>query len=295
MIIIVGAAGEEEFGKNFQQWSEIWEASCKSAGAKYFVIGKDPETTPTDQERVKAILASEPKDSPNELWIVLLGHGTYDGRDAKFNFRGPDLTAEEFGKLLDPFSRPVAFLDCSSASSPFIGKLSHAGRVVISATRSGAEVNYARFGQFLSQAISLAEADLDRDGQTSLLEAFLFASQRVSEFYLGQERLVTEHPLIDDNGDSTGTPPDWFRGVRAVKKSTTGAAPDGPRAHQFHLVRSAAERLLSVEARRERDRLEMAVIQLRDSKELMDEEEYYVALEPLLLDLAHFYQRNALK
>lgn len=292
VIIIVGAAGDEEFGKDFLQSSVLWESACKTAGAKYFVVGKDAETTPTDQDRLKAILENEPKDSPNELWIVLLGHGTFDGRDAKFNFRGPDLSAEEFGKLLNPFSRPVAFLDCSSASSPFITKLSRAGRVVISATRSGAEVNYARFGQFLSQAMALPEADLDKDGQTSLLEAYLLASQRVAEFYQGQERLVTEHPLIDDNGDATGTPPDWYRGVRAVKKSTTGAVPDGPRAHQFHLVRSARERMLSAEARHERDELEMSVVQLRDAKETMGEEEYYAALEVLLLDLAHFYQRN---
>lgn len=292
VIIVVGAAGEEEFGKDFLQASDLWETACKNAGAKYFVVGKDSETEPTDQQRLKTILENEPKESANELWIVLLGHGTFDNREAKFNLRGPDLAADDFAKLLLPFSRPVAFLDCSASSSPFINKISKPGRVVLSATRSGAEINYARFGQYLSQGIASPDADLDRDGQTSLLEGFLFASQRVTEFYQGQERLVTEHPLMDDNGDATGTPPDWFRGVRAVKKSTTGAAADGPRAHQFHLVRSEKERKLSPETRRERDQLELSVVQLRDAKETMEEEAYYASLEALLLDLAHFYQRN---
>src|SRR5213075_927990 len=96
-------------------------------------------------------------------------------------------------------------------------------RVIVAAARSGYEQNYARFGQYMAEAIADPTADLDKDGQTSLLEAFLTASRRVAEYYATEGRMVTEHALLDDNGDGFGTPADWFRGIRAVKAAKDGA------------------------------------------------------------------------
>ena len=160
----------------------------------------------------------------------------------------------------------------------------------MTATRSGQEVNFTRFGGHFAEAISSAEADLDKDGQTSLLEAYLMASSRVAEFYNTEGRLATEHALLDDNGDGLGTPPDWFRGVRAVKKAKEGASADGLRAHQFVLVRSDQERKLPPAVRAKRDALELAIGKLRDDKASVPEAEYYKLLEPMLLDLARLYQ-----
>jgi hypothetical protein len=200
--------------------------------------------------------------------------------------RGPDFSATELAEWLKPFKRPIAIIDCSSASAPFINKLSGTNRVVITATRSGAEINYARFGQYLAEAIADPQADLDKDGQTSLLEAFLMASRRTAEFYETESRLATEHALLDDNGDGLGTPADWFRGIRAVKRAKAGAALDGMRASQFHLIRSEQEQQLPPEIRARRDELEMQIVKLRDGKEKLNEDEYYEELEPLLVDLA---------
>jgi hypothetical protein len=236
------------------------------------------------------LLDGEPRESSDELWIVLIGHGTYDGREAKFNLRGPDLSATELAEWLKPFSRPLALIDCASSSAPFLTKLSAPGRVIVTATRSGFELNYARFGQYLSEAIGNPEADLDKDGQTSLLEAFIFASNRVAEFYKSQGRLATEHALIDDNGDGLGTPADWFRGIRAVKKAKEGATVDGLRAHQFHLVRSEFEQKLPPEVRARRNELELSIAKLRDQKPKMPEDDYYRELERLLLQIARLYE-----
>jgi hypothetical protein len=150
----------------------------------------------------------------------------------------------------------------------------------VTSTRSGNEQNYARFGRFLAAAITDAAADLDRDGQVSLLEAYLAASQRTAEFYAGAMRLATEHALLDDNGDGLGTPADWFKGVRATRQAKEGAAVDGPRAHQFHLIRSAGER---------RDALELNLAQLRERKRALSAEEYQEKLRRLLLELAALY------
>jgi len=289
VIVVVGAPGEEQLGKNFEHWSALWEKASREAGAKFVALGQRQTNTVTDLEQLKQTLAMEPKDLSSELWLVLIGHGTFDGKEAKFNLRGPDFSASELEDWLKPFRRPLAVINCASSSGPFLSKLSATNRVIVTATRSGYEQNYARFGQFVAEAITDPQADLDKDGQTSLLEVFLAASQRVAEFYNAEGRLATEHALLDDNGDRLGTPADWFRGIRAVKKAADGAALDGLRAHQFHLVRSEQERKLSPEARARRDELELGIARLRESKSQMTEDDYYQQLEKLLIEVARLY------
>jgi hypothetical protein len=289
LFVLVGAAGEEEFGKQFTDAAAKWEKVARAAQAKLVAIGWNSAET-NDLVRFKAALEAEAKDGAGEVWLLLLGHGTFDSKESKFNLRGPDLSAGELAEWLKPFKRPVAVVNCASASGPFISKLSAPGRIVVTATRSGQEVNFTRFGGHFAEAISSAEADLDKDGQTSLLEAYLVASSRVAEFYNTEGRLATEHPLLDDNGDGLGTPPDWFRGVRAVKKAKEGASADGLRAHQFVLVRSDQERKLPPAVRAKRDELELAIGKLRDQKSGLPEPEYYQLLEAMLLDLARLYQ-----
>ncbi len=289
VFLLVGAAGEEEFGKHFAEAAGKWEKVVSAAQAKLVAIGTKPAQT-NDLAQFHAALEAEPKSGPGEVWFVLLGHGTFDNKEAKFNLRGPDLVADDLAARLKAFQRPIAVVNGASASGPFINKLSVPGRVIVTATRSGQEVNFARFGGHFATAIGSLEADLDKDGQTSLLEAYLFAASRVTEFYETEGRLATEHPLLDDNGDGLGTPPDWFRGVRAVKKAKDGATVDGLRAHQFVLVRSEQEKRLPPAVRAKRDELELAIGKLRDQKTEMPEPEYYAKLEPLLLDLAKLYQ-----
>jgi hypothetical protein len=185
-------------------------------------------------------------------------------------------------------------LDCTSASGPFLNRLSGKDRVVVTATRSGHEQNFARLGQYLAGSIDDPAADLDKDGQVSLLEAFLTASHRVDEYYKTHAQLATEHPLLDDNGDKLGTPPDWFRGVRATRRAKDGAPLDGLRAHQFHLVLSDRERAIPPGTRRKRDALEAEVEALRDQKASLPESAYYSRLESLMVRLARLY-RDALR
>ncbi len=142
----------------------------------------------------------------------------------------------------------------------------------------------------LSESIADLSADLDKDGQTSLLEAFLMASRHVKEFYDVEGRLATEHALVDDTGDGMGTPPDWFRGVRASKSAKDGATLDGFRAHQFHLVKSEAEQKLSPAVRTQRNELERAIATLRETKTKLPEDEYYQKLEVMLLELSRLYE-----
>jgi len=295
VIVVAGAGGDEEYATAFSEWSQHWVKAAGAAGAKLTAIGLDEKApdAPSDKEALKGALEAEAKNGGAELWIVLLGHGTYDRRTARFNLRGEDLGAGELADWLRQFRRPTAVVVAASASGPFVSRLAAPDRVVVTATKSGDEINFARFGRHFSEAINDLGADLDKDGQTSLLEAWLTASRQVDEWYESEGRIATEHALLDDNGDGKGTPASWFRGIRAVKQAKDGTSLDGARAHQFHLIRSEQERRMPLELRARRDRIELEVVALRQSKQTLSEEAYYARLEPLLLQLARLYREAA--
>jgi hypothetical protein len=289
VVVVLGTPGSPDYEAEFRRWADLWRDAATRAGAESIRIGDGQDEPPADRDRLRSALAERGGPGLGPLWLVLIGHGSSDGREAKFNLRGPDLTEAELADWLAPVKRPVAVLDCSSSSGPFLTRLSAEGRVVVAATRSGNESNYARFGQHLAEAIADPRADLDKDGQVSLLEAYLAAAARTEEFYRSKSRLATEHALIDDNGDKLGTPADWFRGVRAIQRAKDGAAADGLRAHQWHLIPSDRERSIPPEVRRDRDRIELAIAALRDEKTKLPEDAYYARLEALMVELARLY------
>jgi hypothetical protein len=292
VVVVVGAAGAPEYGTQFQEWSERWRGAAQKASAEFHLVGQegaDNSAESSDRDRLQELLSEMAAETNEPLWLVFIGHGTFDRHSAKFNLRGPDVSAEEVAGWLAPVKRPTAVVQCASASAPFINHLSAENRVIITATKSGDEQNFARFGQYISATIADPSADLDKDGQVSLLEAYLTACRQVDEFYDQEARLATEHALLDDNGDGLGTPADWFRGVRATQRAKDGAALDGTRAHQFHLIASDRERNLPLEIRLQRDALELEIASLREQKQGLGEDEYYARLEQLMLKLAHLY------
>lgn len=289
--LVVGAAGEPQYAEHFERWAERWRAAASDGGARVVRVDEPSAAEGSDHERLRAFLAAQPAGGAAPLWLVFLGHGTFDGERARFNLRGPDVRALEVAQWLEGVERPVAVVVCAASSGPFVNRLSRAGRTVVTATRSGSEVSFSWFGEHLSAALGDLEADLDADGQVSLLEAFRFASARTAEFYAGEARLATEHALIDDNGDGLGTQAAGFRGVRALQSPSDGALPDGVRAHRLHLGPSAAERAIPAALRAERDALEQRVEELRARKVALAEDEYYASLEPLMLELARLYAK----
>jgi hypothetical protein len=286
---VVGAAGAPEYGSQFHEWSERWRTAAEKAAAEFQIVGEAESADTNDRDRLQKLLADMGGEESEPLWLVFIGHGTFDRHTAKFNLRGPDVSAEELAAWLASVTRPIAVVQCASASAPFINRLGGGNRVVITATKSGDEQNFARFGQYISAAISDPAADLDKDGQVSLLEAYLTACRQVEEYYEAEARLATEHALLDDNGDGLGTPAEWFRGLRATQRAKDGAALDGTRAHQFHLIASEHERKLPPEVRMRRDELELKIATLREEKQKLGEAEYYEQLEKLMVELARVY------
>lgn len=288
VIVLTGAPGSEEYGRLFSKWTERWKQAAAKGDADFHHIGKPKQGTV--KEMAKKLITAQAGEAKSPLWLLLIGHGTFDGKKAKFNLQGPDLEAGELAKWLKDSQRPTAIINCTSSSAPFLPALSHKGRVVLTATRSGFEQNFSHFGGYLAAAIGNLEADFDKDGQTSLLEAWLAAARHTADFYKNENRLASEHPILDDNGDGKGTPADWYRGLRVTKKSDDATLlPDGLRAHQFHLIPSKEERALTPAQRTERDRLEIEYAQLRALKDDLEREKYYQELEQILTKLGQIY------
>ena len=289
LVLVTGIPGTEQYEEVFAQREKFWRDTETLGDIKVITVGDGEPGEKSDRQLLQELLEREANLEEGELWLVLNGHGTFDGKKGKFNLRGRDVSSEDLAEWLKPCRRPLVLVNCFSASASFIQALSGPDRVVLSATRSGYELNYSRFGTYFAKAINSPEADLDQDGQVSLLEAFLKGSRDTGGFYSLEGRIASEHALLDDTGDQQGTGPDWYRGVRVVKETAKDAEPDGRRAHQFHLVQSEFERSLSPAMREQRNQLELKLLALRDRKDTFEPAEYDDRLEEVLLELSEFY------
>jgi hypothetical protein len=216
--------------------------------------------------------------------IVLVGHGASATGAARFNLPGPDLTAADFAKLLDRLAaQSVVFANTASASGAFVEALSRKGRTVVAATKTEGEKNQTRFGEYFVAAFAeaSADADTDKDGRVSVLEAFLWARARTADSYSREGQLLTEHAVLDDNGDGEGADaPGQPGGDGAVARtlflsSASSASPAADEADPE--VRALVER---------RDGLEAKIAALKAAKGDTDPAAYARDLEQLLIELA---------
>lgn len=290
LIVVVGAAGAEEFEGEFLAWGEAWQSLGERNQWDTLVVHEptEPEQTPLQQLQ---LAVADHAERSERLWIVMLGHGTYTNGIAKFNLVGPDVSASELKRWLQPLRSEVIVVNCSSASAPFLPELSKEGRIVITATRSGTEINYSRFGKYLAESLTDLAVDIDHDESVSLLEAFLAASVKTDRFYRDGTRLATEHALLDDNFDRVGTSGDFYQGIRPLKSAKEGQAVDGSLAARVILFASDQATLFPPQLAAQRAEIERAIERLRGQKPAMDSASYYNALELLMLQLSQLYSQ----
>ena len=212
------------------------------------------------------------------LYVVLIGHGSFDGVDAKFNLVGPDLEASAWRRLLDGVPGQVVLVNTTSSSFPFLSQLSGPNRIVVTATESTVQRYDTIFPQFFVEAFADLSADRDKNGRVSLLEAFDFASARVRQWYQRHGRLATERALLDDNGDGRGREagqpgPDGSIAARLH----LGAGPETPSLRTDPLLRPLVT---------QRQTLLRAISELLAVRSQMAEGDYLREVERLLVDLA---------
>lgn len=285
-VIINGAGGEEEYAKQFEEWTKaLKDALTERYGfdpAKMRVLTEKPanssapRATAEEVRRTFALLKSD-LTADNVLFVFLIGHGSFDGKESKFNLVGPDLPASEYNSLLSALpTRRIVVINMSSASGEFAKSLSAKGRIVITATRSGQETNATHFPGFFIDALNATDADTDQDGHISVLEAFVYANRLTAEFYTRAGRLATEHALLEDNGDGIG------------HERVEGG--EGLLARATYLdslsLEQAAENVAVAKLLRERTRLEGEIEQLIARRASLPEGEYEASLEKLFIELA---------
>ena len=222
---------------------------------------------------------------PNDqLLVVLIGHGSGDGEDTKFNIPGPDVTAREFNTMLSRFgAQRVAFLNLTTASGDALPVLALPNRIIVTATKSAYERNESQFARFFVEALAKdgAPADVDKDGRVSLLEAYRYAATETRRSYESDERLLTEHAQLDDDGNGKGTDlPDGRSagdGLAARRYFIDGGSAGGRAAVSDPRLQKLYDDKFAIEDK---------VDALKQKKASMKEDAYYAELERLLVDLA---------
>lgn len=285
VLVVVGAEGAPEYGDAFADWAERWAMICERADQKMVQIAEPQKDSDAIDRLRDALQSLADGTGEHPLWIVLIGHGTWDGTTANFNLVGPDVSAQSMNDWLRGIERPIVLVNCSSSSAPFIDRLSGPRRVIVTATKSGSEQNYARFGEFFSRALASAEADVDHDDAVSVREAFLKASSDVERYYKEQGRLTTEHALLDDNGDRKGSDDALVAGTATAKDA---AQADGTLAATVTLPVPGNTLRLSEQQLRRRAELESQLSEVRQSHDA-DPETLRTKALPILLKLAELY------
>jgi hypothetical protein len=280
LLIVVGLAGDPEHGELFQKWgTTLADAATQKLGVPKENVTLLSGDRATRDEVTKAFGALATSGADDTLMIVLFGHGTFANKVAKFNLKGPDMTPDDFAALLKRLqSKRVVFVDTASASGPFVESLSGAGRVIVSATRTGAEQYATLFGGPFVEAFTTEAADADRNGRVSVLEAFEYARRQVAASYQREGLMQTEHALLDDNGDHEGT---MEPGPQAKDGQSAAVLSLGSTHHE---AAPANEKLRALYA--ERQALERRIESLKLLKSGMDSEKYASELEKLATELA---------
>lgn len=210
-LIVSGAAGGPEYVAQYSRWTSGLSATLvkklKFDPAFVTVLSDQPDPgVASTAENVRRVIASVARVMTRDdiLLLVLIGHGTFDGTDAKFNLVGRDLESAEWSSLVHGLPGRLVIVNTASASFPFLERLSGPRRIVITATDSPAQRYDTVFPEYFILSFMDPAADLDKNGRVSIWEAFAAASAQVRRHYQEVGLLSTERALVDDNGDGVG-------------------------------------------------------------------------------------------
>ena len=279
-VTVAGLGGEPDYEQRFTAMAADLDRIFKSSGGEahvYTLSGHDA-TRARLTETLESV--SRQAKSEDDFVLVLIGHGSFDGVEYKFNLVGPDISGGDLAALCDRVaSKRQLIVNTTSASGGSIAALERPGRAVVAATKSGTEKNATVFARYWIEALRDPTADTDKNEAITALEAFQFATNKTAAFYESQKRLATEHAVFEDEGK--GDP------VRAPSTETG----EGRMLETFTVVRTgAAQKAASDPAKRElfarKEALEEKIDSLKYAKAAMADDEYKAQLTTALVELA---------
>ncbi len=283
-VILEGLGGTATYTANFSsQRSQLEAAAASLPGTELKVfLGEEAtrEVVRSWFEQLKLKITTT-----DSLALFLLGHGSFDGEQYKFNVPEIDITGEDLHQILTELpGGPHLLVNTSSASGALLELFNpqkntsqrinnndtsqqaleelESSVLVITATRNGNEKNATLFGSFFTQALSLEAADLDKNLRVSAQEAFDYANAQVEAVFKEENRLSTEHSQL------LGPEPKQFNLARLDEQQI---ATEGSRLAQ----------LLS-----QQESVEARIEDLQRQRSTMVNSEYLQALQTLILEAA---------
>jgi len=280
-VIIAGASGGAEYAQQYARWTEelsktlVDRMKVDPSNVTILAENRPDHSTAANVRRVLGKLRSIGRD--DVLMVVLIGHGTFDGVDAKFNLVGPDLESAEWASLIAGAGGRIVLVNTTAASFPFIERLSGPRRIVITATDSAAQRFETVFPEYFIKAFQQDTSDIDKNGRISIWEAFAAATDGVRRHYQQRGQLATERALLDDDGDGVG-------------KDPAAGGEDGSLASRTYLDRAAPDAAPTdetlVKLLQRKGALEAQVEELRVRRSFLAAAEYAKEFERLMIELA---------
>jgi hypothetical protein len=280
VVSIAGLGGDPDYEQRFEGNAKDLDRVFKAAGDQVHAVtlyGGDATKAKLMQALQQVAGEAKPDD---DFVLILIGHGTFDGFEYKFNLVGPDISGDDLAELCDkiPAKRQLV-VNSTSASGGSIVPLQKVGRAVIAATKSGTEKNATVFARYFVEALQDPDADTNKDDTISALEAYVYASKKTADFYDSQKRLATEHAVFEDTGKTD-----------AVREASP-ATGEGLLLSNFALVRLGNNQVAANDpAKRallsQKEDLEQKIDALKYQKAAMDEDDYKQQLTELLVQLA---------
>jgi len=266
-LIVQGLGGNPDYEKSFTESVDKIAAgfsSLSSNESDVMVLRGVDANRPAILQAIEE-QGAKPAD---QFFLVLLGHGSYDKDLFRFNIGGPDVTTDDLvGALAGGSTNRQLIMISSSASGALLDVLRQPNRILVTATKSGGEINAVNFSEFFAQAVEGGRADTDRNEILTIAEAFRLANEKTQDHYRERKLLASEHARL--RGDEAAQFSIARLGALAVSKGD-----------------AKVEALLEI-----RLDLETQFHTLKRNKSSMATETYYAELESLLLAIARLQQR----
>jgi hypothetical protein len=283
-LVVTGATGGALYAAQYAEWSDALTRSLTTTlrfdPSHVIALSEsdnaDQLSTAANVRRHLTVL-KRTLGRDDLLLVMLIGHGTFDGVDAKFNLVGPDLESAEWAALLRGMPARLVIVNSAPASFPFLERLSGPRRIVISATDTVAQQFDTVFPEHFIAALAEPGADIDKNGRISVWEAFAFAGSAVRRHYQQRGQLATERPLLDDNGDGIGREPAGQGNDGSLSSRTYFDEPSPDAAPTDEVLLKLLQ---------QRAALEAEVDDLKVKKTFMQPSEYEAEFERLMIELA---------
>jgi hypothetical protein len=278
-VTVAGIGGEPDYEQRFTASAKDLDKVFKaSSGAHvYTLTGKDATRLRLAETMATVARDAKPED---DLLLTLIGHGSFDGVEYKFNLVGPDVSAADLAAMCDRvLARRQLVVNTTSASGGSVAALERSGRGVIAATKTGTEKNATVFARYWVEALQDPTADVDKSDSISAMEAFQYADRKTAAFYESQKRLATEHAVFQDTGRGEAVRVGAAQGKEGALMSSMTVVRIG--ASQAAMNDPAKRDLLA-----KKEELEQKIDALKYQKAAMEPREYKKQLTEALLQLA---------